>query len=132
MTLRSQILLLVTLPLIVLVFIGGLKGSADFARYRSAKTIQSETLNALTMINLVHFLQVERGQSAGLISSEGTVFKNEIKEARRATDASFDKTPVSTIEIFPQFAQLQEMRRSVDALSISTPDMAAYYSGLID
>ncbi|WIY25633.1 methyl-accepting chemotaxis protein [Parasedimentitalea psychrophila] len=132
MSLRSQILLLVTLPLIVLVFIGGLKGSADLDRYRSAQTIQSETHEALTLINLVHFLQVERGQSAALISSQGTVFKNELVKTRLATKASLAKTPASTIGLFPQLTKMNEMRKSVDALTINTPQMAAYYSGVIN
>ncbi|NRB19123.1 MAG: nitrate- and nitrite sensing domain-containing protein [Rhodobacteraceae bacterium] len=132
MSLRSQILLLVALPLIVLVFIGGLKGSADLDRYRSAQTIQSETHEALALINLVHFLQVERGQSAALISSQGTVFKNELVKTRLATKASLGKTPASTLGLFPQLTKLNEMRKSVDALAVSTPQMAIYYSDIIN
>lgn len=132
MSLRSQILLLVTIPLIVLVFIGGLKGSADLDRYRGAKTIQTETHNALTLINFVHFLQVERGQSAVLLSSRGAVFRDELTNTRLLAEASLAKTPASTITLFPQLTKLAEMRRSVDTLRVETPQMAAYYSGIIN
>lgn len=132
MSLRSQILALIAIPFIVLAFIGGLKGLTDFNRYRSARTIQSETDDALTLIKLVHYLQVERGQSAALISSAGTVFKTELKDTRHEVETALSETPAATSSHFPQLTKLPDMRVEIDEQRISTTDMASFYTGIIE
>ncbi|MGR3375236.1 methyl-accepting chemotaxis protein [Salipiger abyssi] len=93
--------------------------------------------------DLVHELQKERGYSAGFTASRGGNFSDVLGEQRQATDAAFaaflDHTPeivlVAPNEIAAAsdgLAMLAERRASIDALRLTVPELAGYYTGIID
>ncbi|MEO0903880.1 MAG: methyl-accepting chemotaxis protein [Pseudomonadota bacterium] len=126
------------------------------ASYFAWTTIQTEraTLSALTKsserslqqapINaLVHELQRERGFSAGFVSSAGTNFADELARQRLRTDARVDpamtETPLLQAENFGAFNQaktelqsLAQIRDRISNQQITVPELAGYYTGIID
>lgn len=142
---RLQLLMIfIMAPLI------GLIGYYAYLEYDS-KTLQQteagemiEWANEKTAINeLIHELQKERGMSAGFISSQGQNFVSELPAQRELTDAILlnieDRIPhllladaAEVNEVLDRLAEIDDFRARVDALTISVPQMAGYYTGNIN
>ncbi|MEL6570745.1 MAG: nitrate- and nitrite sensing domain-containing protein [Pseudomonadota bacterium] len=93
--------------------------------------------------DLIDELQKERGYSAGFLGSSGANFIGEVVEQRQSTnavvDAALEKTsetltthPDALVSARTKLLQLEEMRRSVDGLGLTVPEMARFYTGLIN
>jgi methyl-accepting chemotaxis protein len=132
MSLRTQILVMIAIPLAALVSIGGLKGVSDLERYRSAEATQHETHDALSLITVVHYLQVERGQSAAFLSSDGRTFGTELKATRGKVDDALSAAGHALDPVKAGFRELETMRKSVDALRTSAGPAAVYFTDVID
>ncbi|MEM8554901.1 MAG: methyl-accepting chemotaxis protein, partial [Pseudomonadota bacterium] len=98
------------------------------------------------MTNLAHELQKERGYSAGFLASQGNNFPNELRAQRSASDGAIaamgNVSELGQIagfsDLSPEIAQIQrtlaniaEQRGAVDQLGSTVPEMAGWYTGLI-
>lgn len=131
MKLRTYILSLITIPLIGLAVVGGMKGSADFTRFTASKETQAHTVDALKLTNMAHLLQVERGQSAGFLASSGNNFHADLIKTRQQVDRAVSETAKTATAVQAQLSGLEKMRRDINSLKASAPKMAAYYTGII-
>ena len=95
------------------------------------------------MAELIHELQRERGFSAGHVASRGANFSNEIEEQRAATNAVISQVSRSieaASEDFPEntgilrsgLADLEQWRRNIDDFAVTVPELASYYTGMIN
>lgn len=142
---RLQLLMiLIITPLLGLV---GYYGYDEF-KIKSDQRDQAEILNEWaiekTALNdMIHELQRERGLSAGFISSEGGAFRAELQAQRELTDAVFSgleqRIPLLLATGDPQIRQtleqlsgLSQVRGQIDGLSMSLPEMAAFFTGNIN
>jgi methyl-accepting chemotaxis protein len=130
-SLRTQIILVVSIPFFALLGFGSLKISEGWDRFERSEFAQQETRASLSVINLVHYLQVERGQSAGFISSGGRTFEAEISETRAAVDNARGLVPQENISTLSLLNDLDAVRSQVDSQSISVAQMAKFYTGTI-
>ncbi len=131
MTLKSQILVLVTVPLIALATIGGFKAKEDWARLQNAKTTQVVTEESVALLEVVHHLQVERGMSAVHITTSDNGTLRELKDFRTASDAAAQQVPESARHILDHLTPLKAMRAKVTDKSVTPGEMGATYSGAI-
>ncbi|MDP6977501.1 MAG: nitrate- and nitrite sensing domain-containing protein [Myxococcota bacterium] len=99
---------------------------------------------AVELSALLHETQKERGMTAGFLGSRGVKFKSELPEQRRQTEqrvaaleqflTSFDAASYSEElkavldEGLASLARRDEIRQSVTALQISTPQAIGYYT----
>ena len=101
--------------------------------------------------NLAHELQKERGMSAGHVGSKGAQFGDKLPGQRAATDkvmaavadtvtkglrvAGDDpaaaRVNARTTRLQDGFAKLSAMRSQVDGLSVTVPELAKFYTGVI-
>ena len=91
---------------------------------------------SISISNVVHELQKERGFSAGYIGSNGLKFKSELIEQRKITDEKIkhlkkDIINDSTIT-YPSvsFKNLEKTRKDIDNLNIKFEDIIKYYSNI--
>ncbi|MDX8354040.1 methyl-accepting chemotaxis protein [Cognatiyoonia sp. IB215182] len=93
--------------------------------------------------DLIHELQKERGYSAGFIASSGANFRGSLVEQHQATLAvlpmALNDTPLLVEERSTEFSQasaaldrLRNMRRQVLELRVTVPEMAGYYTAIIN
>ncbi|MEO5367350.1 MAG: nitrate- and nitrite sensing domain-containing protein [Magnetococcus sp. WYHC-3] len=148
LTLRTRIVIMLTLPLLGLLWFGGV---AVWDKQTLLSRMDGTTALAGLAVKIsavVHEMQKERGQSAGFLSSRGAKFKNELPAQRSGqTDAAvmtlrraledFDVGPYG-VEFATQLRhatgeleRVGSIRSQVDGLSISTADMVTYYTGTI-
>ncbi len=138
------IMVIIILPLLALsgyyakVIVDYDRGLAKQARAEQVRADKQGEVN-----NLIHELQKERGYSAGFIGSNGANFVGEIVQQRQDTDAVINRALEKTSETLTthpdalesarsKLLQLNEVRRNVDAIGVTVPEMAGFYTGLIN
>ena len=132
MPLKSQVLAIVAIPLMALFVIGGLKAKTDWARLKDAEATLTLTENTLSLLGVVHTLQVERGLSAGFLSSKDIAKPtSSLLEARKATDAAIEAVPQGARALLAHLEPLSELRPGVTSKSIKLSEMSGGYSGMI-
>ncbi|WP_422051984.1 methyl-accepting chemotaxis protein [Shimia sp.] len=132
MSLRSQILAIMTVPLLALLAIGGLKTQAHWHRSQNAEATQSIAQHATTLLRVVHTLQVERGLSAAFLSATQTdTLPDNLIEARSATDAALSAVTKDTAELRQHIDPLASLRPGVTRKSLPLGDIGGGYSGMI-
>ncbi|NKW91489.1 methyl-accepting chemotaxis protein [Rhodobacteraceae bacterium R_SAG9] len=132
MSLKSQILAIILAPLLALTVVGGLKTQSDWTRSQNAHKAQIISSDATSLLGVVHALQVERGLSAGFLSSsETTMLTDTLKEARTATDAAIAAVPDTAKAPLLATEPLTSLRPAVSNKSLKLSEMGAGYSGMI-
>lgn len=131
MTLRMRLLLLAIVPTACLIVVTLFLSVPAYLNLRLARTTQSEMTEAVALTKLVHVLQVERGQSAGHIASKGKNFADSLPLARADVDRAIQFIPDSWPELAEAVKSIQGLRRQIDNLDTTVPQLAAQYTGLI-
>ena len=144
---RNRVMLLLAVPVVGVLVLGSMLVNQRANQVADAEELTDVLRLAPALSALVHEMQKERGLSAGFISSNGKKFASEIPGQRSATDGSRDallnmltdfrteehgqsmKTKIAKVKA--SLDRLADIRKSVDAVSISVGDMAKYYSGTI-
>ncbi len=148
-SIRSRLLVFGLVPLAFMVwFIIGEYLVLEAER-READVAADLTVVGEDISEFIHELQVERGLSAGFIGSQGGVnFASALEEQRKTVDsalttlkatlASEDIQRMSDAVLGPVQAfageakALGDFRGRVDDLKVTVPQMAAYYTGIIE
>lgn len=131
MTLRKQMLLLAGFPALGLLMVGGLLCALKFMEYREARDGQQRVEQARVLTELVHVLQVERGQSAGFLASGGQNFADDLPQSRLAVDGVVSQLSGDGDVLRSELQSLAQMRTLVDEKSVSVPDIAEEFTTLI-
>ncbi|WGW04969.1 methyl-accepting chemotaxis protein [Tropicibacter oceani] len=143
MSLR-MVMLGALLPLICLVgFLAtqGLRGHLAETRAQGALMQIAEDSDRIG--DLIHELQKERGYSAGFIASAGANFADALSAQRAETDGvrqAFQTIVPAVQDIEPQQVQaaldglavLDAQRAAIDGLAMTVPELAGYYTGIIN
>ncbi|MCG7623276.1 methyl-accepting chemotaxis protein [Epibacterium sp. Ofav1-8] len=137
------IMFLVIMPLFAM---GGFFAALELQRHwedrADAAATRLETQEETLVNTLVHELQKERGYSAGFIASKGQNFPQELAAQRQLTNEALAvvsdrvqfliaKKPDLNQSLHARMDQLAAMRAQVDALALTVPEMAKYYTTTI-
>ncbi len=145
-TIRQRLSLLIIVPLVSLMALGGKLIADSHSSYQNARNTHSVLSLAVAAGNLVHTLQIERGATAGFLQSRGRQFADVLPGIRANTDkqqTSFDRE-VSKIDPsgMPALADvskqarerlktLASLRERADKHSIALPEHVAAYTQTI-
>lgn len=143
----KRIILMVAMPLLGALIIGGHELYLAYHQLSSTKSIQNIIRITPEISNLIHELQKERGYSAGFISSKGRNFRKELPETRLETNKRFAAYKqligrMASLNHDPRFEKaynqastslknLALRRKDIDAFKITVPQMAGFYTPLI-
>ncbi|MEX0304149.1 MAG: methyl-accepting chemotaxis protein [Leisingera sp.] len=131
MSLRSQILALIAIPVIALAGIGGFKAYADWSRFAAAQVTQAETRESVALMKVVHYLQVERGLSAVYLSSGGATGTSDLESTRAKVDQAMENVPVTAAGSLKHLKNLAKLRSSVTSLDLKPAQMGGRFSDAI-
>jgi len=134
----SKLRTLTVLPVIIVILGFSYLTFSEYRDYTAISTLE-KTITENNKINkLVHFLQQERGASAGFVGSKGKNFRSEIRDIRSKVDSSYND--VKDID-FPNkdskmifskalqsYSNISYKRNSIDNLSIEVKDVVQYFS----
>lgn len=131
MTLRVQMLLVAFVPFIALIGFGSVKALENWASLNMTQLSRQQTKTAIAVTELVHALQVERGQSAAFLTSKGEVFAHELEITRQDVDAALALVPEGELVALTELDRLKDVRASVQTQTTDVPTMAKFYIGSI-
>jgi methyl-accepting chemotaxis protein len=146
LSIRAKLILLVTLPIVVLLFLISKTIYADKTELNTLTTLDEVIHLTKVDANLVHELQKERGATAGYLGSKGKKFKNILLAQRKLTDKKkreflhvVNKLDLEKInkdlakqiqDSLIQLKKLNQIRQQVDELSIPVKKAIGYYTNL--
>ncbi len=144
MSIRTKLMLMLTLPLIVIFAISTKSILTDYNNEQSLVKLQTGVKLSTKLSKLLHNTQKERGFTAGFIGSNGEKFSNKILVQRDTTDnkveelktflnkndfKDIDKVLNNKItELISLLQKRGDIRLSVDSLSINLKDAISYYT----
>ncbi|MEM6375085.1 MAG: methyl-accepting chemotaxis protein [Pseudomonadota bacterium] len=131
MTFKRQMLLLAGFPALGLLMVGSVLCALKFMEYRDAVTGQQTVAEARVLTELVHVLQVERGQSAGFLASSGQNFRDRLQQTREAVDRVVVQLQDFASAQRLETAALTQFRAAVDAQSAAIPEVLGDYTDLV-
>jgi len=131
MSMRQQLLYLIALPLVGLIFLSVILSWINFSKYHSALQTETAISEAVALTALVHTLQVERGQSAGFIASEGKNFARTLPDVRAETDRVMALDGLQSLGLRDSLKPLATKRSEVSGLALTVPQMASWYTATI-
>jgi hypothetical protein len=146
-SLTAQFSLLLTLPLLGLLYFGGHSVYERWTLYQENVLLEHNSAILQQVGNTIHELQKERGLTTGFLASQGTAFVTDLTAQRTRTEAAVNelhhrlasfraegfgtafatKLTASTT----QLAQLSRQRTAISALSLSPAEGTGYYTRTI-
>lgn len=139
MKLRTQILALVTVPVIgigIVASLGVMKTAGFLTEIRNGR---DSLMLTGPVTEAIHQLQIERGMSAGFVASDGKTFADTLPDQRKRVDAAlkavkqnrgaYEKhlsNEFSTVQ--SRLSALSEMRALISSKNTNVPDLAAFYT----
>ncbi|TXT24850.1 MAG: methyl-accepting chemotaxis sensory transducer, partial [Gallionellaceae bacterium] len=143
----KQLILLLSLPLAGMIIFSAIGAWQSYQQWKILAQTESLMKFATTVGNLAHYLQIERGATAGFVASKGIRFAGELPGYRAETDRNvtllkegLDQIAVTVrsdtfrahIEpIAGKLNGLKDNRDSASGFKITAPEAAAYYTGAI-
>ena len=147
LSIKTKLLLLVSIPTLLLIYFAGSLSLAKINVYRELKVVNALVGISTHYGDLVHELQKERGMSAGFLGSGGAKFAAELPEQRKAGDAalarlkaelgSFDgaRYDASLGKLIGSAAtsldRIAELRGRVTSLTVEAPEAIKTYTDTI-
>ena len=134
LTIKAKLRVIVIISTIITLVLSYMILADLFERNHSAKTVTKNIQSAYTLANVIDSLQIERGLSAGFLSSKGQIGKELIAEHRK------NKTDVLVKELkelnlpevnINEIDKISQIRQNIDSLSISVPEAIKYYTSTI-
>ncbi|TLX47121.1 methyl-accepting chemotaxis protein [Pseudoalteromonas phenolica] len=139
----SHLTLVVLLPCILLGAIITYDMSMAFKKMNNAYDAEYNAFLSHAVLSIVHETQKERGASAGFVALNGAKFAQSLKALRSNTNVKLNtlkneqeewalsKEMRKELKEFESlFFELESMRRKVDSLSVSVPDLLKYYTSI--
>jgi methyl-accepting chemotaxis protein len=143
----KQLVLLLSLPLAGMIIFSAIGAWQSYQQWKSLAQTEALMKFATTVGNLAHYLQVERGATAGFVASKGVRFAGELPGYRAETDknvallkegldqiAMTVRSDTFSAHIEPitgKLNGLKDNRDSASGFKITAPEAAAYYTGAI-
>ncbi|WP_456451272.1 nitrate- and nitrite sensing domain-containing protein [Hydrogenimonas sp.] len=141
-TLRTKLLVPTFTLITVLLFLGFLVVSSNYATMRSLQELQGQIELSTRLSDAVHAFQKERGLTSGFLQKEGEEFKEELLRQRQVTDARIAallgrlppkprRTPAAAYSTLTRYLEeLPRIREAVDRRDLSYRRAIAFYSVL--
>ncbi len=145
-SLNKRLWFAVLLPLTALVYLSSLQIGGMWETYRRMNEVAAVSETIATVGQIVHTLQVERGQSAGFIAARGLRGASDLNAARINTDRALQLVPalseaVSALgdmvleghvsNLSGRLEALSTARRAIDSLDYSGRQSFDFYTGLV-
>lgn len=145
-SISKRIALGVLIPITGLLIVTSQHAYNGYHEYRESKFMYQISTVVNELLTLTHYMQVERGASAGFVGSKQTELPESVKIARLATDKEIDalKVQVSHLgaaghdeivdhlkEVIIELEGVSSFRTQVDANSTQVADVLKYYSNII-
>lgn len=145
-TIMQRLVLLTAVPLIALIIVCAMQIWQGMSSYRDAEQTQNLMNLSISIGNLAHTLQIERGATAGFVQSKGQRFADILPEARQKTNNNLQAFKNQAAQLdsphFPALSKaisaahskldlLNDLRQKASQQTIPAAETTAYYTSTI-
>jgi methyl-accepting chemotaxis protein len=143
-SIKSKLIVLIIIPVIALIILSSMLALQSYNKSTEMDKLYNAVEISTNITALVHETQKERGATAGYLGSGGTKFINKLSLQHNLTDERINilKDKLSSFDIVKyskkyqnkinqainSLEQINDIRRKVSALNISTKDAISYYT----
>ncbi len=140
----NKLILLLLLPLAGLIVYSAISAQQNYQHWKNLTQTDSLMKFAVSLGNLTHYLQIERGATAGFVQSKGEKFAQDLPKYRAETDKNLELLKesygkVSMPDAFRKNVEtalgklngLKDNREASSQFRISAPEAAGYYTKTI-
>lgn len=133
LAIKSKLLVIIIVATIITLFLSFIVLKNLYDKKNSAQNVSINIKTALILANTIDSLQIERGLSAGYLSSKGETNKSAIVEQRKVTDILINdlKNTDSTTINYNSLNELATIRVNIDSIKISTLNAINFYTDAI-
>lgn len=131
MKLRTKLLGILLLPLVGLMSFSLVRVFSDFETWQSARLAETQTTLAAQASLLIHNLQLERGLSAGYLSSRGVQFATEVPAQRPKTDEAQKALALAYPATETILSGLADLRSRIDTFGLPGTQSFGFYTTAI-
>ena len=144
LTIKKKLLLLISLPLLGMLFLSITQNISVYKEIRKAERIEIGILFGKAISQLLHETQKERGYTAGFLGSKGKKFVSELPAQRKLTDDKIklflaandtmvDFLPSDLLAnniktVIKRLEDVNKIRNQVDSLDINVGSAISYYT----
>ncbi|MBE0515481.1 methyl-accepting chemotaxis protein, partial [Sulfurimonas sp.] len=136
-SIKARLLFLTAIPLVAICILSMIILVRVFEQKSSLETTQERILEVESLAKAIHYMQIERGLSVGYAASGGKSNKDAIPPIREKVNSAigeikevFKKTGGDS-SVLENISDLNQKRSSIDALTLSAPEIGAYFSKTI-
>ncbi|MEK6660073.1 MAG: nitrate- and nitrite sensing domain-containing protein, partial [Campylobacterota bacterium] len=137
LSIKARLSVLAIVPIIVILALSVGRIFYDIGIKENLTITKNRILEVESLAKAIHFMQIERGLSVGFSASNGTKNKDTLPEIRQKVDSAvgeireiYAKTKGDG-SVLNNLSELTQKRSAIDSLSVSAPDVGAYYSKII-
>jgi methyl-accepting chemotaxis protein len=145
-SIKTKLILLLSMPILALMIYTVVVAKAEWVSWQTYSSLGQAMEVSVSIGDLAHRLQIERGLSSGFTQSKGARFGDEMKAARTESDKEgadlrhvYEKTRLILPETvraplenaMTTLDQLAAHRETINRLELSAPASAALYTKLI-
>ncbi|MDD5372353.1 MAG: nitrate- and nitrite sensing domain-containing protein, partial [Sulfurimonas sp.] len=136
-SIKARLSVLAIVPIMVILALSVGRIFYDIGIKENLTITKNRILEVESLAKAIHFMQIERGLSVGFSASNGAKNKDMLPEIRQKADSAigeirevYAKTKGDS-SILNNLSELSQKRSAIDSLSMSAPDVGAYYSKII-
>lgn len=134
MSIKARLMILVSIPILLIFALAIGKILFDIQEKENLLVSKNRILEAESLANVIHLIQLERGLSIGFVESKGIKNKEKLPKIRHDVDSAIKKakdayaTTNGDSSVFSALNELSHKREEVDSLIITPPDVLEYFS----
>lgn len=136
-SIKARLLFLVSIPILAVLVLSMMFLNKTFEQKENLETTHNRVLEVESIARVIHYMQIERGMSIGYVVSGGKNNRDAIVGARDKVNSAIDeikdvyKTTEGDASVLENISELNQKRASVDSLSMSAQETAAYFTKTI-
>ncbi|MDH4128104.1 MAG: bacteriohemerythrin [Spirochaetota bacterium] len=143
---KTKLYLMIVVPIIALLYFSLTNVIDKYKITNEMSSLKLVSNLAVKISSFVHESQKERGTTGGFLGSKGENFHNEIKSQRKETNKKIDELnkflkdfkssdfgnefKSSLDKALNKLSEIENTRKSISAINISTNDALNYYTGM--
>ncbi|ABB44266.1 methyl-accepting chemotaxis sensory transducer [Sulfurimonas denitrificans DSM 1251] len=137
LSIKLRFIILISIPIVAVLALAVGRIFYDISIKQNLEVTKERIIEAESLSRAVHYLQIERGVSAGFLASKGQNGSSILQSSRQNSDealnnirVTYEKTK-SDISMLNNLNELKQKRDAIDSLSISGLDVGAYYTQIV-
>jgi len=138
LSIKARLMVLALVPIMIIIALSTGKIIFDMGIKENLVLTEHRIQEVVSLANVIHCLQIERGLSVGFVSSRGSKNADKLSEIRSKVDNKINEMKTiytqtnGNISVLNGLSKLFEKRSFIDSLNINESEIGSYYAKNIE